>query len=122
MFEYKGYTAHAVFDDDGGVFHGEVAGTKDVITFEGTSVEKLVQAFHDSVDDYLEFCEERGEKPDKPFSGHFPVRVGPELHRRAHLTAAASGISLNSWISGLIDKESLTLEQHPPATGKVASS
>ena len=121
MFEYKGYTAHVAFDDDGGVFHGEVAGTRDVITFEGTSVEELVQAFHDSVDDYLEFCAERGEKPDKPFSGNFPVRVGPELHRRAHLTAAASGMSLNSWICRLIDNESPPLEQHPPAKEKVAS-
>ena len=31
-----------------------------------TSVAKLKTAFKDSVDDYLAFCKERGESPDKP--------------------------------------------------------
>ena len=39
------------------------------VTFQATSVEELEGAFRDSVDDYLEFGEERGEDPDKPFSG-----------------------------------------------------
>ncbi len=38
-------------------------------------------AFHDSVDDYLTFCAERGEEPEKPYSGKFVVRVEPELHK-----------------------------------------
>ena len=42
---------------------------RDVITFQGKSVDELEKAFKDSIDDYLEFCEERGEEPDKPFSG-----------------------------------------------------
>jgi predicted HicB family RNase H-like nuclease len=29
----------------------------------------LVQAFRDLIDDYLDFCAERGENPDKPFTG-----------------------------------------------------
>ncbi len=31
---------------------------KDVVTFQGQSVDEIVQAFRDSVDDYLEFCAE----------------------------------------------------------------
>lgn len=57
------------------MFHGEVIDLRDVITFQGTSVEELERAFQDSVDDYLEFCEERGEEPDKPFSGRLMLRL-----------------------------------------------
>ncbi len=64
MLSYKGYTGHIEFDDEAGLFHGEVLDTKDVVTFQGRSVDEIVQAFRDSVDDYLDFCAEQGEKPD----------------------------------------------------------
>jgi predicted HicB family RNase H-like nuclease len=56
MLTYKGYRGHFELDAETGLFHGEVLDTRDVITFQGTSVEELTQAFHDSIDDYLEFC------------------------------------------------------------------
>jgi predicted HicB family RNase H-like nuclease len=58
---YKGYEAVVEFDDEAEIFHGEVINIRDVITFQGDNVKGLKQAFHDSVDDYLEFCKERGE-------------------------------------------------------------
>jgi len=61
MLEYKGYTGHVEFDDEAGLFHSEVLDTRDVITFQGISVEQLEQAFRESIDDYLEFCAERNE-------------------------------------------------------------
>jgi len=42
---------------------------RDVITFEGETVDELRNAFLDSVEDYLAFCTERGEEPEKPYSG-----------------------------------------------------
>ena len=69
MLNYKGYTGHVEFDDQAGIFHGEVLDLRDVVTFQGKSVDELEQAFKDSVDDYLEFCQERNEEPDRPFSG-----------------------------------------------------
>jgi predicted HicB family RNase H-like nuclease len=67
----KGYEAVVSFDDEAGIFYGEVANVRDVITFQGESVAELQQAFADSVEDYLTFCAERGEKPEKPFSDSF---------------------------------------------------
>ena len=61
MLQHKGYTGRAEFDDEARLFHGEVIDLRDVVTFQGTSVEELEEAFRDSVDDYLEFCKERGE-------------------------------------------------------------
>ena len=77
MMEYKGYFARVEFDDEANIFHGEVINLRDVISFEGESVDELRKAFIDSVEDYLEFCAERGEDPEKPYSGKFLVRVGP---------------------------------------------
>jgi len=45
---------HVEFDDEARLFHGEVIDLRDVITFQGTSVEELKSAFQDSVDDYLQ--------------------------------------------------------------------
>ncbi len=66
MLEYKGYRGRVELDSDARLFHGEVVETRDVITFQGTNVDELEQAFRDSLDDYLEFCAERSEEPDKP--------------------------------------------------------
>ena len=65
--KYKGYEAVVRFDEAAGVFHGEVVNTRDVITFQGPSVERLRKALKESIEDYLAFCEGRGEEPDKPF-------------------------------------------------------
>ena len=56
MMAYKGYTAKIEFDNDTGLFHGQVLHTRDVITFQETSVDELRAAFADSIDDYVEFC------------------------------------------------------------------
>lgn len=96
--KYKGYEAVVQFDEEANVFHGEVINTRDVITFQGTSVKELKKAFAESVEDYLAFCQERGEEPDKPFSGNFVVRIRPELHRHLYTQAKRSGKSLNAFI------------------------
>ena len=66
MIEYKGYRGEAVFDHEAGVFHGEVIGTRDVITFQGKSAAETESAFRDSIDEYLNFCAERGRPADPP--------------------------------------------------------
>jgi len=95
---YKGYEAVAEFDEDGGIFSGEVINTRDVITFQGASVRELRKAFKDSVDDYLEFCAKRKEDPEKPFSGSLSLRLPPEVHRRIAVEARRKKKSLNSYI------------------------
>lgn len=105
MMEYKGYQAIVEFDDEAKLFHGEVIDTNDVITFQGTSVEELEKAFRDSVDDYLAWCQELGEEPEKPFSGKFVVRIEPDLHRRLYLKASGSKKSINSLVIEALEKE-----------------
>jgi predicted HicB family RNase H-like nuclease len=96
--KYKGYEAIVTFDEEANIFHGEVVNTRDVITFQGTTVAQLKKALRDSVEDYLTFCKERGEAPDKPFSGNFIVRIPPNLHRQLYTQAKKAGKSLNALI------------------------
>ncbi|MDF1591049.1 MAG: type II toxin-antitoxin system HicB family antitoxin [Desulfobacterales bacterium] len=111
--EYKGYFAKVEFDDEANIFHGEVINLRDVITFEGGTVDELRKAFHDSVDDYLEFCAERGEDPDKPYSGKFVVRVEPELHKCIAIEARRKGASINSLVSEALTKALEETTQDP---------
>jgi predicted HicB family RNase H-like nuclease len=95
---YKGYESIVEYDDEAKVFAGEVINTRDVITFQGKSVQELERAFRESVDDYLEFCKSRNEEPEKPFSGNLMVRMPPALHRRIALEARRKGKSVNRYI------------------------
>ena len=104
MMEYKGYTAKVEFDDAAEIFHGEVIGIKDVVTFQGKTAKELKKAFKESVDDYLSFCKERGEAPNKPFTGKFVVRISPELHRKIYLSAKLSNESINAWLNEKLDR------------------
>ena len=98
MIQYKDYTAKVEFDDEADIFHGEVIGLRDVITFQGKTVDEIREAFRESVDDYLAFCAKRGEEPEKPFTGKFVVCLPPDLHRKVYIAPKKSGSSLNSWV------------------------
>jgi len=105
MLSYKGYIAAVKFDEEAEIFHGEVLNIRDVITFQGSAVKSLKKAFKDSINDYLAFCEERGESPERPFSGRFNIRLDPELHREAYIAAKTAGMSLNTWVVDAIKHE-----------------
>jgi predicted HicB family RNase H-like nuclease len=98
MMQYKDYLSRIEFDDEANIFHGEVINIRDVITFQGKSIDELRKAFEDSVEDYLAFCAERGEEPDKPFSGRFTVRLSPEQHRKVILAAEKAGKDIEMWV------------------------
>lgn len=101
---YKGYEGLVAYDADAELFHGEVINLRDVITFQGRSVDELKQALMESVEDYLAFCAERGEDPEKPFSGQFVVRVEPPLHRAVVSAAKRAGVSLNKWVATILER------------------
>ena len=106
LLEYKGYLGTVRFDADAGILHGEVLHLRDVVTFQGETVEEVAKAFRNSVDDYLNFCQERGEEPDKPYSGKFVLRVSPELHRKLATDAANRGASLNTFVADTLEHAS----------------
>jgi predicted HicB family RNase H-like nuclease len=104
MMEYKGYIGKVELDEEAGILYGEVINVRDVITFEGESVDDIQKAFRESVDDYLDFCAQRGESPEKPFSGKFVVRLPAELHREVYIQAKLKDKSLNRWVTEVLQR------------------
>lgn len=103
VIEYKGYqgTIEPSFED--GVLHGKILHIVDLVTYEAETIPGLEQAFRDSVDEYLEFCAEEGVSPDKPFSGTFNVRLGPDLHRQLALAASREGMKINETLKKVVE-------------------
>ena len=95
---HKGYIADVTVDIEAGVLHGEVSNARAVLTFSSKTVEGLKPAFEDTIEDYLDWCRERGVEPGKPYSGSMTLRMDPMLHRAAAERAAKHHISLNAWI------------------------
>ena len=104
MMTYKGYTASVEVDADAGILFGRVLDIKDVITFKAKTVDEAREEFYKSVDDYLTFCQELGEEPDKPFSGKLPFRTTPEQHRKIFIAAKKAGKSINAWMDEILTR------------------
>lgn len=111
MMTYKGYIGDIEYDSEAKIFHGEVVNTRDVITFQGTSVDELEEAFRDSIDDYLSWCDEEGVGPEKPYSGKFNLRLSPELHREVAIAARKLNRSINAFVEKAIEDELRTVSQ-----------
>ena len=108
--EYKGYVGSVEFSEKDGVFFGKVMGIRALISYEGTTAQELVEDFHGAVDDYLALCKSAEKEPEKAYKGSFNVRISPELHKRAVISAAAQNISLNSLVERSL--ESYVANQH----------
>lgn len=104
MLKYKGYTGVVIFDDEAMIFHGEVTGLRDVITFRGTTPIEIKEEFERSIDGYLDWCRELGQEPEKPFSGNIHLRLKPELHAKLVLEAKTHGVSLNNYINQTLQR------------------
>lgn len=104
MMTYKGYTACVEVDLAAGILFGRVLDINDVVTFKAKTIEEVHQEFQNLVDDYLEFCKELGQEPDKPFSGKLPFRTTPEHHRKIFIAAKKAGKSINTWMDEVLTK------------------
>ncbi len=63
------------------------------------------------MDDYLDFCQEKGKQPEKPFKGAFNVRLSPDLHQRLAEKAMGENMTLNTYIKTVLEKAT-TENQH----------
>ena len=104
IISYNGYQARITVDEELKTFSGRVADLNDVITFEGRSYDELHDAFVEAIEDYLEWCAESGEEPDRPYSGNVLVRMEPALHRALARAAAARDESLNHFAVSVLSE------------------
>ncbi|HEX7549206.1 MAG TPA: type II toxin-antitoxin system HicB family antitoxin [Candidatus Methylomirabilis sp.] len=106
---YKGHTARIEYDPRDEIFVDRVLGIEDRITFHDATVGTLRRDFRAAIDHYLALSGRlRRERPGvaKPYSGKILLRVAPEVHARAALTAEAQGKSLNQWVAEVLARAS----------------
>lgn len=101
---HEGYVATIELDENAGLFHGEVINTRDVLTFQGRTLDELRAAFADTIADYVDWRRERGKEPERPYSGAFSLRITPELHRRVAAAAARAGKSINGFVADALER------------------
>lgn len=124
--KYKGYHATIEYCAEDEMLIGSVIGIQDSLNFHGTTISEITQAFHDSIDGYLEMCKMLGRSPDKEYKGSFNVRLTPDLHRKAAIRAESNGQTLNQFVQQAIENQ---LDPDPyksvvvllPATSKNAT-
>ena len=99
IMQYKGYVGSVEFSENDNVRFGKVQGIRSLISYEGTTVQELLDDFHGAVDDYLALCAEEGIEPEVPYKGSVNIRFKkPDTHRRAAIYALTHDQSLNSFI------------------------
>ena len=104
VLTYRGFIGSVHFSAEDNVFFGKIEGINDLITFEGQTVDELITAFHYVVDEHINDCEKENYSLERSYKGSFNVRISPELHRRAALTAKIQGISLNQLVNNSLTR------------------
>ena len=106
VLNYNGYSARIEFDPEDRIFFGRIAGIRDIVTFHGETVDELIAAFEEAVDDYLEVCQRIGQPPNKSYSGKLMLRLSPEIHAAIAANAEINGKSINQWVSDTLSEAS----------------
>ncbi len=104
MMKYRNYTARIEFDDKDRIFVGRIVGIDDIIIFHGNDVENLEQAFHESIDHYIEVSKTTGRLAQKPYSGNLMLRINPETHAAVAAASQVQGKSINQWAKEVLDE------------------
>ena len=100
--QYQGYSGSVEVSFEDGCLHGRILFIDDLITYEGDTPPELFANFQGAVDRYIADCLETGRPANKPYSGTFNVRIGPDLHKQAAQTAYKAGVKLNEFVTNAV--------------------
>jgi predicted HicB family RNase H-like nuclease len=114
VLRHKGYVAEIGYDESADAFHGRVIGIRDVIDFYGRTPDELRREFKAVIEEYLAWCREEGDKPEKTWLGKLTFRPTDEQRRRFITAATARRMSVNAWALSVLDRESQELERAIP--------
>jgi len=104
--EYKGYKGSVEYSKEDNCLFGKVQGmSRDLIAYEGQTLDELRRDFEAGVDSYIEGCKADGVEPAKPYSGRLNLRMPSELHSRVAAFVANAGTTINDFINRAIRDE-----------------
>ena len=102
--EHNGFIGSVEYDQDTQTLYGQVKFISGLISYESAdgTMSGLVNAFKESVDEYLEDCKEMNLKPQQSAKGVFQVRIGSDLHYLANVEASKAGVTLNELVRNAV--------------------
>lgn len=104
--EYKGYSGTVEFSMEDNCLFGKVKGMgKDLIVYEGQTIDELREDFQQGIDDYIAGCVAEGITPRKPYSGRLSLRMPQDLHSRLAAYADSIGVTVNDFVNRAVINE-----------------
>jgi predicted HicB family RNase H-like nuclease len=95
------------YDPEIEMFRGEFVGLNGSADFYAKDIAGLKREGEASLRVFLQMCTEEGLAPFKKHSGKFVLRLDPSVHHAAAVASKASGLSLNQWVSQLIEERAV---------------
>ena len=106
LLKYKGYSGSIEFTPEDNCLFGKVLDLhRDIVLYEGNTIDELRKDFEEAVDFYLESCRERHVAPEIPSYTKVNLRMPSELHARIAAYAAGADITINEFINRLVRHE-----------------
>jgi len=102
ILRYKEYIGSLEISETDGVLYGRVLGIQEKVTYHAVSADKLVENFHQAIDQYLEQCRINHVAPETPYKGSFNIRIPPALHRALAIHAVQTGVNLNRLVENIL--------------------
>ena len=104
--EYKGYKGSVEYSKADNRLFGKVLGmSKDLILYEGNTIDELIADFESGIESYLAGCLADGVEPRKPYSGTLNIRISPEIHSQIAALAQELGITINGYIKQALENQ-----------------
>lgn len=110
--EYKGYKGSVEYSKADNCLFGKVLGmSKDLILYEGNTIDELRADFEAGIESYLAGCSSDGVEPRKPYSGTLNIRISPEIHSKIAMLAQEAGTSINAYIKQTLENQLKLIHQ-----------
>ena len=104
--EYKGYKGSVEYSKADNCLFGKVLGmSKDLILYEGNTIDELKADFEAGIDNYIAGCVGDGIEPRKAYSGTLNIRISPEIHSKIAMLAQEAGTTINGYIKKALEEQ-----------------
>ena len=104
--EYKGYKGSVEYSKADNCLFGKVLGmSKDLILYEGNTIDELRADFEAGIDNYIAGCVADWIEPRTPYSGTLNIRISPEIHSKIAMLAQEAGTTINGYIKQALEEQ-----------------
>lgn len=95
---FKGYDARLEYDEIKDSYRGVILGLNGSTDFYGRTNKELRRAFKQSLEEFMDFCRERGIQPHAHCSGKLNLRIPFWVHERLVMHAREERVPIEALI------------------------